>query len=458
MHIWELLGIEPTADIVEIKRAFARKAKDCHPEEYPEEYKNLRNAYKKAVEYARQQETAPKLQDVHSGTEEYAARRAGESGEDGKESSRIKAVRIEEYLKEEPAPGKTHSEKPHLKGPQIEAPRLEKTQQEAPHIEGIVPESPHIRAEGQEGRNPERPSLEKPHLEAPQLKKLRQEAFRLREPVLVKPPVKRPRIENVNLEVPSLKELMQTPVCEPPYVEDPSLRQPGDAKRRRSRQQPLSKELDFSFEEVERAFSPEEVDEFFYLFRAIASNPVLRDNIECWTLFLEQDELQNLFRREDVCRRMIAVIDKYFWGKRDTLLYFEFFLTIKTGKEIRETQSFCWKLKKLLGMLPKGNEVNLLTQEEAEVHQTILSELRKRNIAYDLIHFEAARVAYMEFFLGSVKENREGREQKWKEAQKQRVIKSGLHILKSLLMPLLIIILFLILVMATFHLGKGMSV
>lgn len=456
MHIWELLGIEPTADIVAIKRAFARKAKDYHPEEYPEEYKNLRYAYKKAVEYARQQEAAPKLQDVHSGTEEYAARPAGTAGETHREPSRLKAARIEEFFKEEPAPGKTHSEKPHLKGPQIEVPRLEKTQQEAPHIEETVPEGPHIRVEDQENINPERPNLEKPHLEAPQLKKIRQEAFRLREPVLVKPPVKRPRIENISLEVPSLKELMQQPVCAPPYVEDPSLQQPGDKKRRRSQLQPLSKELDFSFEEVERAFSPEEVDEFFYLFRAIACNPILRDNIECWTLFLEQDDLQNLFRREDVCRRMIAIIDKYFWGKKDTLLYFEFFLTIKTGKEIKATRSLRWDLKKLLGILPKGNEVKLLTQEETDIHQTILSELRKRNIAYDLIHFEAARVAYLEFFLGSVKENREGQEQKWLAAQKQRIIKSGLHILKSLLLPLIIIILFLFFVMAAFNSGKGL--
>ena len=50
MYIWEVLGIECTTDVVAIKRAFAQKAKLYHPEEHPEEYKKLRNAYKKAIE------------------------------------------------------------------------------------------------------------------------------------------------------------------------------------------------------------------------------------------------------------------------------------------------------------------------------------------------------------------------------------------------------------------------
>ena len=41
MSIWELLGIAPTEDISKIKSAYARQAKQFHPEEHPEEFKAL---------------------------------------------------------------------------------------------------------------------------------------------------------------------------------------------------------------------------------------------------------------------------------------------------------------------------------------------------------------------------------------------------------------------------------
>ncbi|MCH5343208.1 MAG: J domain-containing protein [Acetatifactor sp.] len=52
MNIWEILGIERTTDLKEIKRAYARRAKQWHPEEYPEEFQRLQNAYKWAKAYA----------------------------------------------------------------------------------------------------------------------------------------------------------------------------------------------------------------------------------------------------------------------------------------------------------------------------------------------------------------------------------------------------------------------
>jgi len=53
MNIWERLGIAPTTDIAEIKAAYAAKAKECHPEERPEEFQALQKAYKLAVQYAK---------------------------------------------------------------------------------------------------------------------------------------------------------------------------------------------------------------------------------------------------------------------------------------------------------------------------------------------------------------------------------------------------------------------
>lgn len=51
--MWEILGIPPTTDIVAIKKAYADRAKQWHPEEHPEEFKRLRNAYQTAVKLAK---------------------------------------------------------------------------------------------------------------------------------------------------------------------------------------------------------------------------------------------------------------------------------------------------------------------------------------------------------------------------------------------------------------------
>ncbi len=51
--MWETLGIAPTGDIQEIKSAYARLAKQYNPEEKPEEFKRIFEAYRAACRYAR---------------------------------------------------------------------------------------------------------------------------------------------------------------------------------------------------------------------------------------------------------------------------------------------------------------------------------------------------------------------------------------------------------------------
>ena len=55
MNIWEILGIEQTTDLVAIKQAYAKKAKQYHPEEHPEEFQRLQKAFRMAEKYARAQ-------------------------------------------------------------------------------------------------------------------------------------------------------------------------------------------------------------------------------------------------------------------------------------------------------------------------------------------------------------------------------------------------------------------
>lgn len=49
MNAWEILGIEPTSDKKTIKRACAKLLKQYHPEENPEEFKQIQAAYQQCL-------------------------------------------------------------------------------------------------------------------------------------------------------------------------------------------------------------------------------------------------------------------------------------------------------------------------------------------------------------------------------------------------------------------------
>lgn len=52
MNYWDILGINPTHNIQEIKKAYAEQVKNCHPEDNPEGFKQLQEAYKFAQKRA----------------------------------------------------------------------------------------------------------------------------------------------------------------------------------------------------------------------------------------------------------------------------------------------------------------------------------------------------------------------------------------------------------------------
>lgn len=52
MNIWKILGISATADKSEIKKAYRAKLRVTHPEDNPQEFMQLREAYESALEYA----------------------------------------------------------------------------------------------------------------------------------------------------------------------------------------------------------------------------------------------------------------------------------------------------------------------------------------------------------------------------------------------------------------------
>jgi len=63
MDIWKILGIENTNDINIIKKAYAARSKEVHPEEHPKEFRMLHDAYKMALKLAKQQSNCMQRQD-----------------------------------------------------------------------------------------------------------------------------------------------------------------------------------------------------------------------------------------------------------------------------------------------------------------------------------------------------------------------------------------------------------
>ena len=53
-EFWKVLELEPTSDTTAIRHAYAQKTRNCHPEENPEGFLELRKAYQAAMDYAQQ--------------------------------------------------------------------------------------------------------------------------------------------------------------------------------------------------------------------------------------------------------------------------------------------------------------------------------------------------------------------------------------------------------------------
>ena len=62
MDIWEILGISPVKDKRLIKKAYAARSREIHPEEQPEEFMRLYEAYRMALRYV---ESAAHHKDSH---------------------------------------------------------------------------------------------------------------------------------------------------------------------------------------------------------------------------------------------------------------------------------------------------------------------------------------------------------------------------------------------------------
>lgn len=89
-NIWSMLGLEPTKEVPAIRRAYAQKTKQCHPEEDPEGFMRLREAYQKALAWAEGEAALEPLGESHPLHKETG--------------SRPEDVEVEDFEEDEGAP------------------------------------------------------------------------------------------------------------------------------------------------------------------------------------------------------------------------------------------------------------------------------------------------------------------------------------------------------------------
>jgi len=135
-NIWKILELEPTRDISAIKRAYAQKARTCHPEEDFEGFLKLREAYQKAVAYAEE----------HGMPESYAE--SEEQKPEKTEPEKLEQEKAEpEKLEQEIAePGKLEREK-------AEPEKLEREKAEPEKLERKKTEPENLKSEETEGED-----------------------------------------------------------------------------------------------------------------------------------------------------------------------------------------------------------------------------------------------------------------------------------------------------------------
>lgn len=154
-NIWETLGIPPTSDKKEIKRAYARKSALCHPEEHPEEFDALFKAYKAALKAAepRPKETPPPIPTLHG-----PAQQAMTAGSQPRGFS---------HTEESPVP-EQEAEERETNGPETDGPEADEAETDGPETD-----EPEINEE-ERGKQEPAPVLPPGHMKQPTVSSISQ--------------------------------------------------------------------------------------------------------------------------------------------------------------------------------------------------------------------------------------------------------------------------------------------
>lgn len=100
MNIWKILGIEPTQDVKVIRRCYAELVRLYHPEDQPELYQEIVQAYQEALAYARSSRIGQES-DTRTGFQQNQWQKQEKSNETRVNSLNFDTFEYEEGLKQE---------------------------------------------------------------------------------------------------------------------------------------------------------------------------------------------------------------------------------------------------------------------------------------------------------------------------------------------------------------------
>lgn len=142
--------------------------------------------------------------------------------------------------------------------------------------------------------------------------------------------------------------------------------------------------FDFDYDEIH---SRNLNDLFFKEFFAIAWNPWLMNNLDCWAIFLGQPRYKKLFQKKDFRKNLVMSMCYLSGWHRNTIRYFDAFLkTFQSEEDTRpETDYFLWKWKKYK-LFNKGifTVERFVTHEQKALHEVLLAGVGKKFSVHNL--------------------------------------------------------------------------
>ena len=318
MNCWKILGIGQTSDLTAIKAAYAAKAKEWHPEEHPEEFQQLQQAYHSASRFAK----AQKGRIVNPDAVKIAV-------EDRQNAVMHEEVSIEKTVKEA---------------------SLEKSAEKED-----IPEETE-RKEESAGETQEKGETAKKTEEKEKTAKESEEKEEITEEI-------EKEVANQVIE----EKIVQFQVIAENIGESTQDYDYGE----------LIQSFDYEVVEEEDL-----KDRFFKEFFSIAWNPYLMNNLNCWEYILRRSPYEQLLSKTAFRYNFVRTACNLSGWQRRTILFFEKWLQScpaadADNEQKKETDLFWWKFNRI-GLFGKLVPVQrCVTNEQKVLHDVFLSKVKR---------------------------------------------------------------------------------
>lgn len=361
MNCWNILGIAQTSDLTAIKTAYAAKAKECHPEEHPEEFQRLQQAYRSASRWAKVQKNIVSQKEV---VENKAAVEAVTKASLERENFEKETALIRENKAITEKSKSNRENEVILDENELYTETIVNTEKIDPDRENkVIAEKNRSDREcaviAENSKSDREPAV------------IAEESEPNREPAVIveqESPVKETAVGMDELEStisPERKEDISELSWKFDYGDIGDI---GEIPQ------------DFDYDVVEEV---DLKDQFFKEFFSIAWNPYLMNNLDCWEYLLKRAPYEQLLASQAFRNNFVRTVSYQLLGwQRKTILFFERWLETypardREEKQKKETEFFCWRYNRL-GLFSKFVPIQrCVTNDQKQLHEFFLSQVKK---------------------------------------------------------------------------------